>query len=117
MIELLPEAEFIALYGNPGNVMITVMVPRSEADLEQDDAAQTITVTVESLLSTIKEVKDKLCAKLGVATTGRVSLAANKIQLKDAAAGFLKDTNTLASYNINTGSTMDMSLRSRGGRK
>ena len=41
----------------------------------------------------------------------------NKIQFKDPNIGFLKGSNTLASLNIGPSATLDMSLKTRGGRK
>ena len=65
-------------------------------------------------MSTIKQIKELLCVEIAKFNT---KIAANKIQLKDVFTGFLKDAMTLASYNINYNVTLEMSLRSRGGKK
>ncbi len=60
-------------------------------------------------MSTIKDVKEALTNYYG-------GLPSNKQQLKGK-IGFLKDNQTLASVNIGDGEILELSLRSRGGKK
>jgi hypothetical protein len=120
--ELMSEESFISLYGNVQNFSVTVIIPQIELDLELPGASsnstnQMVDVMVPSLMATGKQIKDLFCNHVTTLTAGKVTLAANKIQLKDTAAGFLKDAKSLASYNLNVGSVLEFSFKTRGGKK
>ena len=59
----------------------------------------------------VKELKELL------STTYLNGMPAGKQQLKVAEIGFLKDTSTLAALNIGDGATVEVSAKSRGGKK
>jgi len=62
-----------------------------------------------SIKTTVKDLKERVSEQLG-------NMAVNKFQLK-ASSGFLKDAQTLAAVNIGAGGTLELSLRSRGGKR
>lgn len=127
--ELISEESFLSMYGNQKDFAVTILVPLAAVNLgigqgQYDSHQQKVELTVPSLSSTIKEIKDLLCAQMAniiASTSGAApvpALAANKIQLKDTmSGGFLKDANTLASYNLNAGAVLEFSLKTRGGKK
>lgn len=57
----------------------------------------------------VSSIKDALQTALN-------GIPQNKLQFKHW-SGFLKDTNTLAFYNVNPGEVLELSLRTRGGRR
>lgn len=105
------EAEFAAKYGhNP--VTIYICVPSDPANSAWCLNGQTISFETP-VLATGKDIKDRLSALLG-------GMPANKMQIRvreRTDLGFLKDTQTLATLNIGHGAYLDMTLRSRGGKK
>ena len=67
-------------------------------------------MTVTSLSENIGALKERIAAEIG--------LQANKQKLSvPRVPGFLKDSMTLAHYNVGPGETVTVSLKERGGRK
>jgi splicing factor 3A subunit 1 len=70
---------------------------------------QTLEIPVDSLRSTIVDLKRAIKPLAG-------ELAQNKQKLSTPSLGFLKDNASLAYYNLKDGSTINLTLKSRGGR-
>ena len=107
--ELVSAEEFAAKYPGPIHLLIVV---GASADLQTWNlmAGQIIHVNV-SVNTSVKELKELLAI-------GYVNgMPAGKQQLKVAEIGFLKDTSTLAAMNIDDGATIELSAKSRGGKK
>lgn len=67
-------------------------------------------VSLSLLVSeSVKTLKDKLQEE--------TKIAANKQNLKVEGLGFLKDKDTLAQYNIESDTTIQLTMKERGGRK
>jgi len=117
--ELLSEDAFISMYGDLKDFSISVLILKTELDLgiPSIDGKQSVELIIPNLSTTTKKIKDILCDQITTLTNGKVTTASNKIQLKDVATGFLKDTKTLASYNLSVGSCLDFSFKTRGGKK
>ena len=62
-----------------------------------------------NVTQSVKELKDSIGALIG-------GMPSNKQQLK-CPSGFLKDKDTLASMNIGDGTVLELSVRSRGGKR
>jgi hypothetical protein len=111
------EEEYIAKYfgapDSPNAVVAQVSVPSEE----QSSNEPVISIQVASIRVTVKELKEQICLYLNKYRDSASALASNKIQLKDLASGFLKDTQTLAFYNLCGFVSLELSLRSRGGKK
>jgi hypothetical protein len=114
----MPADAFLQLHGGPdAQVALNVAVPLGGGEAEGGAAAagwnlngQTVTVLVP-LTSSVKQCKEALAAQhLGGAP-------ANKLQLRYASLGFLKDAQSLAELNIPPGALLELSLKSRGGRR
>lgn len=105
--ELVPEAEFAARFPT-GIIEIGVLAPIDSSNANFNLRGQEETVSV-NIMATIKQLKDLLTEKFG-------GMPGNKMQLKGR-LGFLKDTQSLASLNIGDKSKLELSLRSRGGKK
>lgn len=111
---LMPADAFLALHGGPAaQASVLVQVPVSE---DSGNPAgwnlngQTLTLGV-TLASTAKQIKEQLSSQhLG-------GLPANKLQLKFAPVGFLKDAQSLAEANVPPGALLELSLKSRGGKR
>lgn len=106
--ELIPAEEFAAKYPGPIRVVITV----GSADMQSWglQAGQIFCVHVP-VNTPVKELKELL-------STGYLNgMPSGKQQLKVAEIGFLKDTSTLAAMNIEDGATIELSAKSRGGKK
>jgi splicing factor 3A subunit 1 len=104
-----PENDFVATHGGVP-VTLRVQVPTDTSNPSWNLNGQVITMTMEAgVIATVKEVKERLAAQLG-------DMPANKQQMKGP-LGFLKDSNTLAYYNYADGTTLEMVVRSRGGRR
>lgn len=72
----------------------------------------TLTLPNVEITATVKDVKDLILAQLN-----NTLLSVAKIQLKHAALGFLKDASSLASLNMANNSTLELSMKVRGGKK
>lgn len=112
MLELIPAEEFAAKY--PEGVELVVVVPGGgvAADLQawQLQTGQIFRIKVNAN-ATVKEVKEMLSA------SHLNGMPAGKQQLKVQEVGFLKDASTLAALNIGDGTSVELSAKSRGGKK
>jgi hypothetical protein len=106
---LLPEAEFAASLSKP-EVTLQIRVPNDPTQMAWNFYGQILSMTV-NVMSTVKSVKEEL------AKAHLNGMPANKIQFKDPGSGFLKDKASLAALNIGPTATVDMVLKTRGGRK
>ncbi|CAG0883335.1 unnamed protein product [Darwinula stevensoni] len=102
---LIPEHEFFAM--NPGPVTFSVQTPVVSDKQEWRLHGQVITITLPPN-DTISVIKAKLHEETGL-PPGK-----QKLQWEGL---FFKDSNTLAFYNISTGSLINLQLKERGGRK
>lgn len=102
---LIPEAEF--LQNNQSNVSVKVQVPHSSEKAEWRLNGQVINLTLP-YTDTLSVVKAKI-HELTNMPPGKQKLQYEGI--------FVKDSNTLAFYNIPNGSTIVLGLKERGGRK
>lgn len=113
-VDLIPEPTFAALYPNPIVLKVVVPVDSSAAAASWGLAGQTVTISI-NVMSTCKELKERLSQELG-------GMPVNKQQLKvisnaSVIGTFLKDANSLAAMNIGDGAVLELSLRSRGGKR
>lgn len=105
-IELDDEIEF--LEAHPGSAVIKILCPKVEGN--EDLTGQTLQINVDSLKDNILDLKRAITPLVG-------ELAQNKQKLSTPGLGFLKDTATLAYYNLKDGSTIMLTLKERGGGK
>ena len=103
---LLPESDFAASFSEP--VQLTVQLPIDDTNPEWSLNGSAASVTCDVKL-TIKDFKAKLSSTLG-------GMPGNKMQLKHAKWGFLKDSLTLAHFNLGPGSALELVTKKRGGR-
>lgn len=102
---LIPEDEF--LKQNPPSVALRVAVPLVTDKEEWNLKGQTLAFTLD-LTETISTVKQKIHEATGM-PPGKQKLSFEGI--------FVKDSNSLAYYNVTQGSTIQLQLKERGGRK
>ncbi|XP_037499936.1 splicing factor 3A subunit 1 [Rhipicephalus sanguineus] len=102
---LIPEAEFLAK--NKGPVTVRVQVPGAQEKVEWKLNGQVLTMTLP-LTDTVSVLKAKLHEELGM-PPGK-----QKLQYEGM---FVKDSNTLAYYNLGPNSTIVLQVKERGGRK
>jgi len=111
---LMPADQFAALFGT-GEISVQVQLPAVGTDASVPATwnlqGQTVTVAVK-VTDSVKQLKELLSIQLG-------GMPANKQQLKASAAGlgFLKDANSLAELNVGDGAVLEMTLKSRGGKR
>ncbi|XP_048747370.2 splicing factor 3A subunit 1-like [Ostrea edulis] len=103
--QLIPEDVFLAR--NKGPVTFKVSVPKVEDKPEWNLKGQTVSFTLP-LTDTISVMKAKLNESLGI-PAGKQKLQYEGI--------FVKDSNSLAYYNVIQGGTIALQLKERGGRK
>jgi len=108
-IKLLSEAEFVASLTKP-EVTLQIRIPNDPSQMAWNFYGQIISLQID-VTSTVKVVKEELSKQ------HLNGMPANKIQLKSDAIGFLKPSVTLAALNIGPTATLEMSLKTRGGRK
>ncbi|EDW85171.2 uncharacterized protein Dwil_GK12756 [Drosophila willistoni] len=101
---LVPEAEFISLHKSP--VTIQVQVPNTDKS-EWKLNGQMIAITL-ALTDQIAQLKAKLQDETGMPP------AKQKIFYEGM---FFKDSNTMAFYNLLSGTTVHLQVKERGGRK
>jgi len=90
-----------------GPVTVIIQVPKDDkADYKMQ--GQNITMSFD-LKTTVGAIKDKIAEVVGV--------AANKQKLKADGLPFFKDQQNLASYNITSGTYLQLGLKVRGGKK
>ena len=102
---LIPEQEF--LQNNPPNVSVKIQVPHSTEKSEWRLNGQVINLTLP-YTDSLSVVKAKI-HELTNMPPGKQKLQYEGI--------FVKDSNTLAFYNIPNGSSIILGLKERGGRK
>jgi splicing factor 3A subunit 1 len=102
---LIPEDEFIKK--NPGNVSIKIQVPQSTEKNDWKLSGQFINLTLP-LTDTISVIKAKIHEQT-LMPPGKQKLQYDGI--------FVKDSNSLAFYNITNGGVIVLGLKERGGRK
>jgi len=102
MAQLTPESEFARNFKAPisFSVLINAGGPAGQSNI-------TLTLPV---MTSVRQVKEQ------VATLSN-GLEANKIRLLSQAVGLMKDSNTLAFYNVKPSSVLEVTLKERGGRK
>lgn len=108
--DLVPEEQFASMF--PSNVTVNVTVPSDSSAGPWGLAGQTLQIAL-SVRALGRELKEQL----SVALEG---MPVNKQQVRcrdRPELGFLKDTQSLASLNIGQGAQLEMSVRSRGGKK
>jgi len=103
-VELDDEADFLA--ANPGEVTIRVVCPTVDGD--NSLTGQTLEIKM-SLADKIVDLKRIIKPLAG-------DLAQNKQKLSTPALGFLKDTASLAYYNLRDGAVLNLSIKARGKR-
>jgi splicing factor 3A subunit 1 len=102
---LLPEDEFASRFPSPVNVVVNIP---SDSSSTWELRGQTLSVSI-NVTQSVKELKDCIGVLIG-------GMPPNKQQLKSP-HGFMKDKETLAALNIGEGVTLELSVRSRGGRR
>jgi hypothetical protein len=90
-------------------VVLAIKCPEDDSNPQWNLRGQLISLSVPGVKASIKEVKELLTPMLG-------GMPPNKMQLKSPASGFLKDSQTLASYNVAGNTTLELLPRSRGKR-
>mmetsp|Transcript_15520 Transcript_15520/g.19864 ORF Transcript_15520/g.19864 Transcript_15520/m.19864 type:complete len:792 (+) Transcript_15520:60-2435(+) len=103
-LSLLPENQFAATVSGP--VLLAIQVPEG---VSAGAGPQNLAFSCD-VKSQIKDIKDMVSSQL-------VDLPTTKFQLKNAELGFLKDNLSLAYYNLGNNSTLEVVLRTRGGRR
>jgi hypothetical protein len=108
-LDLIPEEVFASQHPDPITLHITVP-NNATANINPawDLRGQTMDISI-SVTKTVKELKDLIGEAVG-------GMAGSKQQLKGP-SGFLKDQQTLASLNIGPGCSLEMTARSRGGKR
>ncbi|XP_054161737.1 splicing factor 3A subunit 1-like [Oppia nitens] len=102
---LIPEEEFVA--NNGPNVTIKIQVPQSSEKPEWNLTGQLLTFTLP-MTDTLSVVKSKIHESTNMPP------AKQKLQYEGT---FVKDSNSLAYYNIPNGASIVLGLKERGGRK
>ena len=107
---LINENDFISQNGGIGqSVKIKIIVPRDDKKKQFKFNGQTLTFTMK-LNENIKELKQRIFNVL--------TLPINKQKLRIKKNGiWVKDISSLAFYNINSSSILELSTRTRGGKK
>lgn len=103
---LMPEAQFAKLH--PGVQSIHIRVPDDGGDNQWGFRGQIIQLSV-TLSQTIQSIKTTLSGILG-------GMPPPKMKFKTHVHSVLKDTDTLAKYNISNGAMVELALKERGGR-
>jgi splicing factor 3A subunit 1 len=106
-LNLIPEEKFLADYPMPVNLV--VQVPPPPADKNEWNFQGQILEFILPPTGTIANVKDKIKEALG--------MPPNKQKLKGPLISILKDTQTLAYYNVTPGTVLVLGIKERGGRK
>ncbi|CAL8294910.1 splicing factor 3A subunit 1 [Gadus morhua] len=102
---LMPEEEF--LRRNKGPVAVKVQVPNMQDKTEWKLSGQVLNFTVP-LTDQVSVIKVKIHEATGMAA------GKQKLQYEGI---FIKDSNSLAYYNMNNGAIIHLALKERGGRK
>ena len=102
---LVPEEEWLASHS--GTLSLNVSVPNMPEKPELNLNGQTLAVTL-NLTDMVSVIKSKINEQLGLAP------GKQKLQYEGI---FIKDSNTLAFYNMMEGSIIQLALKERGGKK
>mmetsp|Transcript_2006 Transcript_2006/g.3640 ORF Transcript_2006/g.3640 Transcript_2006/m.3640 type:complete len:717 (+) Transcript_2006:90-2240(+) len=103
------EIEFAKSLSNP-NVPLLIKIPNDSNYAAWNFCGQTISITVD-VMTTIKDVKQQVQSQLG-------GIPPNKMQLRKSNIGFLKDSLSLAYYNVGPGNNiLELLPKVRGGRR
>lgn len=102
---LLPEEEWLATHS--GNLTLTVNVPNMPDKPELNMNGQCLSITL-NLTDMVSVIKNKINEQIGLAP------GKQKLQYEGI---FIKDSNTLAYYNMSDSSILQLALKERGGRK
>lgn len=102
---LIPEEEFLASHS--GTLSLNISVPNMPEKPELNLNGQTLSVTL-NLTDMVSVIKSKINEQLGLAP------GKQKLQYEGI---FIKDSNTLAFYNMLEGSLIQLALKERGGKK
>ncbi|XXQ29728.1 SURP motif domain-containing protein [Plasmodiophora brassicae] len=94
---------------NPGPVSLTVQLPKADDPNEWNLSGQTVPLSLP-VLSTTLQVKQALSERLK-------GLAANKMKLQLPDGRWLKDSESLAFYNVRSNTTLTFELKERGRKK
>jgi hypothetical protein len=105
LLAVVPADEFASRYPSP--VEIIVHIP-SDNSATWELRGQSLSVSI-NVTQSVKELKDCIGVLIG-------GMPSNKQQLKSP-NGFLKDKDTLAALNIGEDATLELSVRSRGGKR
>jgi len=103
---LVPEGEWVAKHKGP--ITITIQIPKDDKQSEWKLNGQNLNLTFD-LMATVNTVKDKIAEEIGI--------PANKQKLKEDNLSFLRDQQTLASYNMINGTVLQLGSKVRGGKK
>lgn len=88
---------------------VTVQTPADSANGSWNLDGRALSVRVDVTTGTVRTIKEACRSDLG-------GMPTNKMQLRMAGAGFLKDKDGLAALNIGPGTTLDLVPKKRGGR-
>lgn len=102
---LIPEEEFLASHS--GTLSLNISVPNMPEKPELNLNGQTLSVTL-NLTDMVSVIKSKINEQIGLAP------GKQKLQYEGI---FIKDSNTLAFYNMLEGSLIQLALKERGGKK
>lgn len=105
--QFMSESEFLALNGGKGPIRFNVQVPNMPDKPEWNLKGQLIPFTM-ALTESVASIKNKLAEFLGM------PIAKQKLQYEGL---FVKDTNTLAFYNLTDNVILALQTKERGGRK
>ncbi|XP_003379249.1 splicing factor 3 subunit 1 [Trichinella spiralis] len=105
--QLKPEEEWLNKYGDLGPVNITVVFPLSAEKPEWNLNGQSVSYSL-NLTDPVSAIKGK------IQETTSMPASKQKLSFENI---FIKDANTLAYYNMLDGSTVQLQLKERGGRK
>jgi len=104
---LVPEQQFVAQNGGVGKEFkIRVKVPKDDSKKEFQFRGQTLTFTMK-LTVNVEVLKQRIHSVL--------TIPMNKIKLRVQNGVHLKDGASLAFFNINGATVLDLSLKVRGG--
>ena len=102
------EVDFVRQTGD-GPYALTIQLPNDNANPDWHLNGQTVAIDCQ-VRDTIRTLKEKLAA------THLGNMPPSKQQLRSPTIGFLKDPLSLAHFNIPSGATLDLVVRSRGRR-
>ena len=92
-----------------GEHNFSVAIPSEPSFPDWNLKGQTVTVTL-AMSAPVSAIKAAISGLLG-------NMPANKMQLKSAAKGFLKDSFTLAHYNLAPADPLSLHVKTRGRRR